>query len=262
MESRLIKYCLIAVLFTSAGYSANKTKTNSKMCYISGGIYTSLYAAKDEAKKLIKPFYMDAYPVTNAEYLAFVKANINWSRSKVKAIFADRKYLTHWKSDFELGEDVNPQSPVTNVSWFAAKEYARWIGKRLPTVAEWEFVASASGTKPDAGDDKNNIARIQQWYSKRSDSKLAPIGSTEKNFWGVFDMFGLVWEWQYDFNTALVSGESRGDSNVDRNFFCGGGALSAKDVTNYPAFMRYGFRSSLQANYTCNNLGFRCVKDL
>jgi formylglycine-generating enzyme required for sulfatase activity len=253
---------LIGVFFISVGYSANKTKVNSKMCYISGGFYTSLYAAKDEAKIIVKPFYMDVYPVTNAEYLVFVKANIYWSRSKVKRIFADNNYLINWKSDFELGENVNPGSPVTNVSWFAAKAYAKWIGKRLPTVAEWEFVASASVTKPNAGDDKNNIARIQQWYSKKSDSKLDSVGSTEKNFWGIYDMFGLVWEWQYDFNTALVSGESRGDSNVDRNFFCGGGSLSAKDVTNYPAFMRYGFRSSLQANYTCNNLGFRCVKDL
>lgn len=262
MKTELITYCLISVLFISAGYSANKTKGNSRMCYISSGFYTPFYAAKDEAKKTIKPFYMDAYPVTNAEYLEFVKANNNWSRSRVKRIFADKNYLSHWKSDFEMGENVNPQSPVTNVSWFAAKAYAKWVGKRLPTVAEWEYVASASVTRPNAGDDKNNIARIQQWYSKRSDSKVAAIGSTERNFWGVYDMFGLVWEWQYDFSTALVSGEARGDSNVNRNFFCGGGALSAKDVTNYSAFMRYGFRSSLEANYTCNNLGFRCVKDL
>jgi formylglycine-generating enzyme required for sulfatase activity len=168
----------------------------------------------------------------------------------------------HWKNDYEFGTNVNPQSPVTNISWFAARAYAEWAGKRLPTVAEWEFVASASLTKPDALNDKNNIERIQQWYSKRSDPMLNPVGSTEKNYWGVYDLFGLIWEWQYDFNTAMVSGESRGDTNIDRNFFCGGGALTASDVTNYPAFMRYGFRSSLQANYTCNNLGFRCVKDL
>jgi formylglycine-generating enzyme len=262
MKTVTITYFLISLLFISAGYGTKKTKPTSKMCYISGGFYTPLYAAKDETKKIVKPFYMDAYLVTNAEYLEFVKANSDWSRSGVKRIFADKNYLVQWKNDLELGENVNPKSPVTNISWFAAKAYAKWVGKRLPTVAEWEFVASASVTKPNAGDDKNNIARIQQWYSKRSDTKLAPTGSTERNFWGVYDMFGLVWEWQYDFNIAFVSGESRGDTNVDRNFFCGGGSLSAKDVTNYPAFMRYGFRSSLQANYTCNNLGFRCVKDL
>jgi formylglycine-generating enzyme len=244
------------------GYSATKPKVNSKMCYIAGGYYSSLYADRDEVKKFVKPFYMDKYPVTNAEYLEFVKSNRNWSRSGVKRIFADNNYLSHWKSDFELGANVDPMSPVTNISWFAAKAYAQWIGKRLPTVAEWELVGSASLTKPNAGDDKNNIARIQEWYSKRSSSKLAPVGSTEKNYWGVYDMFGLIWEWQFDFNTALVSGESRGDSNVDRNFFCGGGSLTANDVANYPAFMRYGFRSSLKANYTCRNLGFRCVRDL
>jgi formylglycine-generating enzyme len=262
MKERTITFFLVSLLIISAGYGANKPKTSSKMCYIPGGFYIPLYASKDEAKKIVKPFYMDAYPVTNAEYLEFIKANRDWSRSRVKRIFADKNYLIHWKSDFELGNDINPRSPVTNVSWFAAKAYAKWAGKRLPTVAEWEFTASASVTRPNAGNDKDNITRIQQWYSKRTDSKLAAIGSTERNFWGVYDMFGLVWEWQYDFNIALVSGESRGDSDADRNLFCGGGSLSAKDVTNYPAFMRYGFRSSLQANYTCNNLGFRCVKDL
>jgi formylglycine-generating enzyme required for sulfatase activity len=250
------------MVFVSAGYCASKHEGSVKICYISGGIYSPLYAAKNEKKETIKPFYMDKYPVTNAEYLLFVKANPKWTRSKVKRIFADKNYLIHWKEDFEIGSNVNPKSPVTNISWFAAKAYAEWTGKRLPTVAEWEYVASASTTKPDALNDKNNIERIQQWYSKRSDPMLNPVGSTEKNYWGIFDMFGLIWEWQYDFNTAMVSGESRGDTNIDRNFFCGGGALTVNDVTNYPAFMRYGFRSSLQANYTCNNLGFRCVKDL
>ncbi|MDR3610085.1 MAG: formylglycine-generating enzyme family protein [Ignavibacteriaceae bacterium] len=262
MKSLLLKYIIISLMFTSAGWCASRTKSNSRMSYIRGGYYVSLYSSKDEAKKQVKPFYMDKYAVTNSEYLEFVKASPKWSRSGIKRIFADRNYLKNWRSDFELGDKVNPMSPVTNVSWFAAKAYAEWAGKRLPTVAEWEYVASASLTKPNAGDDMHNIARIQQWYSRSSESRLASVGSTEKNYWGVYDMFGLIWEWQYDFNTALVSGESRGDADMDKNLYCGAGALTVRDVANYPAFMRYGFRSSLQANYTCNNLGFRCVKDL
>ena len=46
------------------------------------------------------------------------------------------------------------------------------------------------------------------------------------------------------------------------SFFCGAGAQGARDVENYPAFMRYGFRSSLKADYCIHNLGFRCAKDL
>jgi formylglycine-generating enzyme required for sulfatase activity len=72
-----------------------------------------------------------------------------------------------------------------------------------------------------------------------------------------------VWEWVLDFNTAMVTGDSRADSGgLDRGFFCGAGAQAARDVADYPAFMRLGFRSSLSANYCVHNLGFRCAKDL
>ncbi|MFO7447332.1 MAG: formylglycine-generating enzyme family protein [Ignavibacteriaceae bacterium] len=259
---------LITALIITTGININASAPNKKaapagMVYVSGGIYTPLYKKSEETgKQKVDPFFMDAYPVTNAEYLAFVKANSKWQRSSVKKIFADKSYLKHWSDDLELGKDINPESPVTNISWFSAKAYAEWAGKRLPTVAEWEYAASASKTKPDAADDEANITRILQWYSKKSSPELPAVGSTEKNYWGVYDMFGLIWEWTYDFNTALVTGESRGDSSLEKNLFCGSGSANARDAKNYPAFMRYGFRSSLKANYTVHNLGFRCVKDI
>jgi len=66
-----------------------------------------------------------------------------------------------------------------------------------------------------------------------------------------------------DFNTAMVTGDSRADSGgLERGLFCGAGAQNARNMDNYPAFMRFGFRSSLEANYCVHNLGFRCAKDL
>jgi formylglycine-generating enzyme required for sulfatase activity len=222
-----------------------------------------LYKEETEESKIkVEPFYMDVYPVTNAQFLEFVKDNPKWLRSKIKRLFADKSYLNHWKSDLELGEKINPQSPVTNISWFAAKAYAKWAGKRLPTVAEWEYAASASKIKPNAYGDEKVIHSILDWYSKRSMEKLPPVGSTDKNYWGLYDLHGLIWEWTYDFNIALVTGESRGDASLERNLFCGASGSSSADARNYPAFMRYGFRSSLKADYTVNNLGFRCVKDI
>jgi formylglycine-generating enzyme len=258
---KFILYIVLILLPLSAGYSQNSVPaiTKDNMVLVSGGSFTPLYGGDEVIK--VDDFYMDVYPVTNEQFLEFVKSNPKWKRSNVKKIFADKYYLSQWEDDLVIGQKVNPLSPVTNVSWFAAKAYAEWAGKRLPTVAEWEYAASASKTKANAGTDKANIKRIQEWYSKISRDKIEPVGSTEKNFWGVSDLFGLIWEWTFDFNNALVTGESRGGSSSENNLFCGSGSTGSNDVNNYPAFMRYGFRSSLKANYTVSNLGFRCVKD-
>jgi formylglycine-generating enzyme len=256
---KLVIKVVIVLHMLSAGLSVilAQSPIPRDMVLVPGGSYTPLYSPDGEAKK-VNAFYMDKYPVTNKEYLEFIKANPEWSRSNVKNLFADKSYLRHWESDNELGQNVNPQSPVTNVSWFAAKAYAKWKGKRLPTVDEWEF----AGTGKDGKNDPAAIKRIVEWYSKLSSKNIPPVGSTEENYHGIYDMFGLIWEWTYDFSNAMVTGESRGDSNLERNLFCGSGSANAGDVDNYPAFMRYGFRSSLKANYTVANLGFRCVTDV
>jgi len=251
---------LIIVLANSGSYSQKGNRTG--MVKISGGNYVPLYKSEGPALQKINSFYMDIFAVTNSEYLEFVKANPKWQRSKVKRIFADESYLNHWQNDLVLGENVNSKSPVTNISWFVANAYAKWKGKRLPTIAEWEYVAAANKTNPNAGDDPELVKTILDWYSHRSLEKLPNVGTTDKNYWGVYDIHGIIWEWVYDFNTALVSGESRGDGSIERNLFCGSGSLNATNVRNYPAFMRFGFRSSLKANYCVNNLGFRCVQDI
>ena len=119
------------------------------MVLVKGGYYTPLFRQKGNSEKeFVKPFYMDIHAVTNEQFLRFVKANPEWSRSKVKNIFADESYLKDWQSDFNPGKNVNPSAPVTYVSWFAAKAYSKWVGKRLPTLAEWEFVAMAGKNNP------------------------------------------------------------------------------------------------------------------
>jgi formylglycine-generating enzyme required for sulfatase activity len=87
-------------------------------------------------------------------------------------------------------------------------------------------------------------------------------GTGQPNYWGVRDLHGLIWEWIADFNTAMVTDDSRSDGVLDARLFCGTGAQSARNVNDYPAFMRFAFRSSLRADYCVRNLGFRCAKDL
>jgi formylglycine-generating enzyme required for sulfatase activity len=229
------------------------------MVPIKGGAYIPLYG-RDSMKVEIDNFLMDVYPVTNKEYVAFVKKYPKWQKSKVIKLFADASYLRDWKSDTLLGENKKENSPITQVSWFAAKEYCECQGKRLPTVDEWEYVAMANKKIPDARKQKEYNAFILSWYEKPKTFNQT-IGSTFKNYWQVFDLHGLVWEWTSDFNSVLITGESRKDVDTDSNLFCGSAAVNATDLMNYAAFMRYAIRGSLKAKYTMKNLGFRCVKD-
>ncbi len=234
------------------------------MVQIPSGTYFPLY--KDEGKTAevsVDSFLIDALPVTNRDFIAFTEENPKWNRRNIKPLFSDESYLKHWgeKSVTKEFSDFELATPVTNVSWFAARAYCSCKGKRLPTVAEWEYVAAASESKPNGRADPEFRNLILSWYSKPNSSTLKPIGSV-KNYFGVFDIHGLIWEWVEDFNTLLVTGESRGDNDLDQQLYCGSASISAVDPMDYAGFMRYSFRSSLEARYTVGNLGFRCAKAL
>lgn len=231
----------------------------SKMVTIKGGTYTPLYG-RDSLQVTISDFEMDVYPVTNEDFLAFIKKNSKWKKSKIIRLFADENYLYSWKSDTILSTTQSLKAPITNISWFVANAYCECQEKRLPTIDEWEYVAMANEKMPDARTLKTYNEFILSWYEKPKTFNNE-IGSTFKNYWGVYDLHGLVWEWTSDFNSVLVSGESRKDVDNDSNLFCGSAAIGATDLMNYAAFMRYAIRGSVKAKYTMRNLGFRCVKD-
>jgi len=238
------------------------SSTRSEMVRIPGGAYQPLYASPtDTGATNVDAFWLDRHAVTRAEYLDFVQANPSWRRSAVSPLFADRGYLKDWRSDLDFGPDSLAHRPVVNVSWFAARAYADWSGTRLPTTAEWERAAAASATREDGMRDSRLRSRIVAWYSRPTPDVLPPVGSTVENLWGVWDLHGLVWEWTEDFNTALVTGESRNDSDLDRQLFCGSASVGASDFEDYAAFLRYAFRSGLDGAYTVSNLGFRTAAD-
>lgn len=232
------------------------------MVRIPDGVYRPFFRGPGDPKEVpVKAFELDVLPVTSGEFLEFVRSHPQWRRSQVKHLFADQYYLKDWAGDLELGTNAPADAPVTFVSWFAARAYAQSKGKRLPTVAEWEYAASASPARPDGENDPAFKREVLEWYSTSGSGKPLRVGASRANYWGVHDLHGLVWEWVQDFNSALVSDDSRG-GGAERQFFCGAGAQGAANVDDFPAFMRYGFRSSLKADYCVHNLGFRCAKDL
>jgi formylglycine-generating enzyme len=233
------------------------------MAQIPAGSYEPILRGKDEPERVgVAAFLLDVRPVTNAEFLEFVRANPKWRRSVVLPLFADSGYLAEWRGDLELGSGAPPESPVVTISWFAARAYASWRGKRLPTTAEWERAAAVGFTTEKGADEREHNEAALGWFARPTVMPLPSAGLGRANFHGVRDLATLVWEWVDDFNTAMVTGESRADTGLERTLFCGAGAANARDLLNYPAFMRAGMRSSLRATYVVPNVGFRCAQSL
>jgi formylglycine-generating enzyme required for sulfatase activity len=239
-------------------HAAVISSVSDSMIKIPAGTYKA-FLKKDSLKTIeVKAFLLGKYAVTNADFLQFVKAHPQWAKTKASPLYCDENYLRQWKSDLDIGDNRLLNTPVTDISWFAAQAYCKWKGGRLPTLNEWEYAALAP---PENISVSSMDKLILSWYSKPNDAIPQSVGAVYKNKFGLYDMFGLVWEWVYDFNSVMLQGDSRTGQEKEKNLFCGTGSLNAEDSRNYAAYMRYAFRNSLKGNYTVRNLGFRVAKD-
>jgi formylglycine-generating enzyme required for sulfatase activity len=123
-------------------------------------------------------------------------------------------------------------------------------------------VAAASEIKANASRDPDFVEQILKWYSLPAGmQKLREVGQGHPNFYGLYDLHGLVWEWTQDFNSVFVTGDNRQDGDKSLATVCGAGATDASSRSDYAAFMRYAMRSSVEARFSQGNLGFRCAYD-
>ena len=232
---------------------------------VAAGSFQPLLAPSSdgEARSVsVQAFWLMTRPVRNDEFLAFVIGHPRYRRDNIPRAFADPQYLMQFEAADRLGEGARPLQPVTLVSWFAARAFCESHALRLPSEAEWEWAAAASETLADARRDDAFRRRILDWYARPA-GDLPDVPHGANTLYVILDLHGVVWEWVEDFNSDVLvaDGRSRAVSAAQSRFMCGGGALRADDVQDYPAFLRLGFRSSLQASYTTKSLGFRCARD-
>jgi gamma-glutamyl hercynylcysteine S-oxide synthase len=140
----------------------------------------------------MKPFWIDTYPVTNAQFQKFLDSAGYRPQD-------DMNFLRDWKGgSFPVGWD---NKPVTWVSLEDARAYAAWAGKRLPHEWEWQYAAQGSdGRRYPWGNDwnANALPVLDKSRSMRgSDAVDAhPLG---KSPFGVMDLVGNVWQWTEEF---------------------------------------------------------------
>ena len=197
-----------------------------------------------------KNYEMGRYPVTIAEYMHFA--------NDVK------KHYPEWKeegSDYniETGSDdyykkmnLTDNAPIIGISWHDATSYCKWLSEktkeeyRLPTEAEWEYACRAGmKTEWSFGVDKKELEKYA-WYDENSDNTTHEVGKKLLNPWGLYDMYGNVWEWCEDWY------DEEKKSKVLR-----GGSWSYDAVNTRSAFRNWNLPT-----YRNNYVGFRLLRTL
>jgi formylglycine-generating enzyme required for sulfatase activity len=124
----------------------------------------------------LTPYYMDVHEVTVNQYETFL-------------LETGYEKPAFWQPELD-----RPDDPVIGITWFDASAYAAWIGKRLPTEAEWEYAARGGtlGKMYPWGDDPDTRK------ANFSSTGISPVKRFQSNEYGLYDMIGNVWEWCSD----------------------------------------------------------------
>jgi len=158
--------------------------------------------------------------------------------------------------------------PVINVSWEDARAYADWLSTqtgaryRLPTEAEWEFVARAGAvTRYWWGDDVGQgRANCFDCGSPDSGIRPSPAGSFAASPWGVYDMAGNVREWVQDCYVPGYSRASADGSAIDVAG-CAGRVVRGGAYSSPSEQLRSASRDQMDPQTRLDNLGFRVVRE-
>jgi formylglycine-generating enzyme required for sulfatase activity len=218
----------VAALSTPGDAESQRPLHSTRMVTIPAGSYLPLYAERGAVS--VKSFKLDITPVTQAQFAAYASG----SGARVAPGAATR--------------------PATNVTRSAARAYCTAVGKRLPTVHEWELAAAASATARNGTADPAFRQYLIELYTRMRAPGRVLAGFV--NVYGVRDLHGLVWEWTEESHAHAEHGTQKHDMS------CAGSAQGASTTADFAAFLRYAFRSGLKESSSVDNLGFRCAESV
>ena len=197
----------------------------------------------------IDSFFIDKYPVTNAQFKTFVDASHYHPKD-------DLNFLRDWKSGtYPAGWE---NRPVTWVSLEDARAYAAWAGKRLPHEWEWQYAAQGTDSRLYPWGNEWDASAVPVPDKSRSPRPPDPVDAHPKGAspFGVMDLVGNVWQWTEEF----VDEHTRAGIIRGGNYYQPQGAIwyfpEAYKLTEHGKLLLMS--PSMDRSGT---LGFRCVVD-
>ena len=205
----------------------------------------------------MKDFWIDNCEVTNYQFLQAAAQHPFLRKSTFPRKYHDGNYLHNWQDDLvpETGSEL---MPVTYVSWYSARHYCNYVGKRLASEAEWEMAARAGIDSAYSVEGGVELLQDYAWFRGNSDGTIHTTAQKMSNPNGLFDIYGNAWEWVYDwfgiystFNVKNPQGPETGKYRILR-----GGSWS-----DPPEYLRSAMRRDALPTSTYNNVGFRCAAE-
>lgn len=177
----------------------NLQPIESEMVIIEGGSFTrgSQDGNRDEMPRHsvnLSSFAIDVHPVTNEQFVRFLEVmggEKDGNHNDIIRLRDSRIKRSAGKLNIESGYSKHP---VVGVTWYGAIAYAKWVGKRLPTEAEWEI--AARGGEDNALYPTNDD--IEKTLANFFSSDTTAVMSYAPNAYGLYDMAGNVYEWCQD----------------------------------------------------------------
>ena len=159
--------------------------------------------------------------------------------------------------------------PVEQITWKQAKEYCRKLSEktgqlyRLPTEAEWEYAARAGSQTDFYFGSESSHVNDYAWFDENSDETTHPVGEKLPNAFGLYDMYGNVWEWTSDcWNTsyigAPVDGSAWTTGDCSMRVVRGGSWYNKLRYIKSTARARY----SSEIRYNSRGGGLRVVREI